>query len=52
LAKKFTFVGALTDLTTPSRARTEAKSWLKKLASTAARHFVKNPLGPSGSELE
>jgi glycerate kinase len=39
LEKKFAWLGALTDLTTPSLARSEAKSWLKKLAASAAKHF-------------
>jgi glycerate kinase len=39
LEKKFAWLGALTDLTTSSLARSEAKSWLEKLAACAARHF-------------
>jgi hypothetical protein len=40
LAKKFTLVGALTDLTSPKRARAGAKLWLEKLASRTARNFT------------
>lgn len=36
LIRKFSFVGALTDLTTRRRAQPEAKLWLKRLASNAA----------------
>jgi glycerate kinase len=43
LAGKFVFVGALTDLTSPPRAQAEAKSWLEKLASHAARQFATHP---------
>jgi glycerate kinase len=37
LAGKFAWFGALTELTTPSLARSEAKRWLEKLASKAAK---------------
>lgn len=40
LAGKFAFAGALTDLTSPTRARAEAKVWLEKLASQAAQHLT------------
>jgi len=40
LMKKFALVGALTDLTSPKRARAGAKFWLEKLASRTARYFT------------
>jgi glycerate kinase len=43
LAKKFEFVGALTDLTSSEHAQTEAKLWLEKLASQVAEHFATHP---------
>lgn len=39
LAGKFSFVGALTDLTTPVRAQKGAGQWLGRLASVAARRM-------------
>jgi len=39
LARKFSYVGALTDLTSVSRARAEASMWLERLAAEAARQF-------------
>lgn len=47
LARKFAFVGALTDLTSPSRARAGAKAWLEKLASQAARQWTAHSLKPA-----
>lgn len=40
LVGKFALVGALTDLTSPARARRDAKSWLQKLAAQTARDFA------------
>lgn len=39
LAGKFSFVGALTDLTSSARAQAEAKLWLERLAQETARQI-------------
>ena len=39
LAKHFSQVGVLTDLTSPTRAQAKAKLWLERLASEAARQI-------------